>query len=139
MDPVEDATTGWANGSPWHRGQARATERLAPSLRPGPRRGADVVFARDQRVPKMDAMIFSAIARFRARSRGQILPGRDLASAVCAACCAVVAATSACSSSTPASSTPPAHDSAQELWGDMKPVVSVKELMRDMIDPASDF
>jgi hypothetical protein len=25
-----------------------------------------------------------------------------------------------------------------ELWGDLKPVVSVKELMRDMIDPASD-
>ena len=31
----------------------------------------------------------------------------------------------------------PAH--TQELWGDLKPVVSVKELMRDMIDPASDF
>ncbi len=28
---------------------------------------------------------------------------------------------------------------SQELWGDLKPVVSVKELMRDMIDPASDF
>jgi len=28
---------------------------------------------------------------------------------------------------------------APVLWGDMKPVVSVKELMRDMIDPASDF
>jgi len=26
-----------------------------------------------------------------------------------------------------------------ELWGDLKPIVSVKELMRDMIDPASDF
>jgi hypothetical protein len=26
-----------------------------------------------------------------------------------------------------------------ELWGDMKPVVSVKELMRDFIDPASDY
>ena len=25
------------------------------------------------------------------------------------------------------------------MWGDMKPVVSVKELMRDMIDPASDY
>src|SRR5262245_61659195 len=31
----------------------------------------------------------------------------------------------------------PAH--GPELWGDLKPVVSVKELMRDMIDPASDF
>ena len=29
--------------------------------------------------------------------------------------------------------------STTELWGDMKAVVSVKELMRDMIDPASDF
>jgi hypothetical protein len=26
-----------------------------------------------------------------------------------------------------------------ELWGEMKPVVSVKELMRDFIDPASDY
>ncbi|HUK35155.1 MAG TPA: hypothetical protein VLV86_14655 [Vicinamibacterales bacterium] len=30
------------------------------------------------------------------------------------------------------------HES-QALWGDMKPVVSVKELMRDMLDPASDY
>ena len=41
--------------------------------------------------------------------------------------------TAACSSQK-SSSTPP----APILWGDMKPVVSVKELMRDMIDPASD-
>src|SRR5690348_7991460 len=27
---------------------------------------------------------------------------------------------------------------APVLWGDMKPVVSVKELMRDMLDPAAD-
>jgi hypothetical protein len=39
----------------------------------------------------------------------------------------------ACSSSKPAS-TP----SAPVLWGDMKPVVSVKELMRDMLDPIAD-
>src|SRR5262252_7939607 len=31
----------------------------------------------------------------------------------------------------------PSHE--QALWGDLKPAVSVKELMRDMIDPASDF
>jgi hypothetical protein len=45
---------------------------------------------------------------------------------------------SGCSSSkSPASSSsaPP----APILWGDMKPVVSVKELMRDMLDPASDY
>src|ERR1700736_4978096 len=42
--------------------------------------------------------------------------------------------TSACSSSKPAQT--PSHSTA--LWGDLKPVVSVKELMRDMIDPASD-
>jgi hypothetical protein len=41
----------------------------------------------------------------------------------------------ACSSSKPL----PAPTPALALWGDMKPVVSVKELMRDMIDPASDF
>src|SRR3954469_8579016 len=41
---------------------------------------------------------------------------------------------SACSPSkppAPAVTTP----AAQALWGDMKPVVSVKELMHDMIDP----
>ena len=35
----------------------------------------------------------------------------------------------------PAAPAPP----APALWGDLKPVVSVKELMHDMIDPASDF
>jgi hypothetical protein len=46
----------------------------------------------------------------------------------------------ACSSQKPAAPPPPAppHYTA-ELWGDLKPIVSVKELMRDMIDPASDF
>ena len=39
----------------------------------------------------------------------------------------------------PAKSAPPAAaPAAQQLWGDMKPVVSVKELMRDMIDPIAD-
>ena len=42
---------------------------------------------------------------------------------------------SACSSPKPA----PAPPHATELWGDMKAVVSVKELMRDMLDPASDY
>jgi len=41
----------------------------------------------------------------------------------------------ACSASKPT----PVPPRAPELWGDLKPVVSVKELMRDMIDPASDF
>jgi hypothetical protein len=55
------------------------------------------------------------------------------------------ALTAACS----AQQAPPPASSAQTkpamaaphpaLWGDMKPVVSVKELMRDMLDPASDF
>jgi hypothetical protein len=43
--------------------------------------------------------------------------------------------TSTCSSSKPAPSAAP----VQPLWGEMKPVVSVKELMRDFIDPASDY
>ncbi len=46
------------------------------------------------------------------------------------AACAPSKPTAPASSSTP---TP-----AQVLWGDMKPIVSVKELMRYMIDPASD-
>jgi hypothetical protein len=43
---------------------------------------------------------------------------------------------SACSSSGP---TPAGTPHGQALWGDLKPVVSVKELMRDMLDPASDL
>ncbi len=41
---------------------------------------------------------------------------------------------SACTSPKPAAAPP-----APQLWGDLTPVVSVKELMRDMIDPASDY
>jgi hypothetical protein len=47
---------------------------------------------------------------------------------------AIVLHAAACSSSQPA----PAPPRAPELWGDLKPVVSVKELMRDMLDPAAD-
>jgi hypothetical protein len=49
---------------------------------------------------------------------------------------AVGALTSGCSASKP--TTPPAP-APQQLWGEMKPIVSVKELMRDFIDPASDY
>src|SRR5882757_8802535 len=42
--------------------------------------------------------------------------------------------TFACSSSK--ATPPPAR--APELWGTLKPVVSVKELMRDMLDPIAD-
>ncbi|HJZ75602.1 MAG TPA: hypothetical protein VKE51_27900 [Vicinamibacterales bacterium] len=56
------------------------------------------------------------------------------------------AVVSACSSSKPgpaenrAPQAPaPTAPGAAALWGDLKPVVSVKELMRDMLDPASDF
>src|SRR5579864_3568679 len=42
---------------------------------------------------------------------------------------------STCSSPKPTPSPAP----VQQLWGEMKPVVSVKELMRDFIDPASDY
>ena len=54
---------------------------------------------------------------------------------ICAALLSFAVLTSACSSSKPA----PAPHPAQELWGELKPVVSVKELMRDMLDPASDY
>ena len=50
-----------------------------------------------------------------------------------AVCLGVLAA--ACSSPKPDPAAPP----VLKLWGDLKPVVSVKELMRDMIDPASDY
>jgi len=40
-------------------------------------------------------------------------------------------------SGTVAAATPPSLP-APHLWGDLKPIVSVKELMRDMLDPAAD-
>jgi len=48
---------------------------------------------------------------------------------------ALGAATTTCSSSKPTAAQRP----VPELWGELKPVVSVKELMRDMLDPASDY
>jgi hypothetical protein len=42
---------------------------------------------------------------------------------------------STCSPSKPNAAQP----AAPALWGDLKPVVSVKDLMRNMIDPASDY
>ncbi|HUR32937.1 MAG TPA: hypothetical protein VM032_04025 [Vicinamibacterales bacterium] len=47
---------------------------------------------------------------------------------------------SACSSPAPPPAPPDAANqpSPQALWGDMKPIVSVKELMKYMIDPVSD-
>jgi hypothetical protein len=52
----------------------------------------------------------------------------------CAGLYVVGALTSTCSSSKPS----PAPPLAPQLWGDLKPVVSVKELMRDMLDPIAD-
>ena len=46
---------------------------------------------------------------------------------------ALFIAMSACSSAKPTAPPPQA-----QLWGDMKPTVSVKELMRDMLDPLAD-
>ena len=42
-----------------------------------------------------------------------------------------------CSSSQKVNPAPP-PPTRQQLWGDMKPVVSVKELMHDLIDPIAD-
>jgi hypothetical protein len=52
-----------------------------------------------------------------------------------AAFAALAIAVASCSSQKTAPPQPP----PQQLLGDLKPLVSVKELMRDMIDPASDF
>jgi hypothetical protein len=46
---------------------------------------------------------------------------------------------SSCSSPEPTAAPPSPAPPAPLLWGELKPVVSVKELMRDLIDPASDF
>jgi hypothetical protein len=56
-------------------------------------------------------------------------------------CIAMAALSGLCACSQAKPSTPPSSSTptpTQVLWGDMKPIVSVKELMRFMIDPASD-
>ena len=58
---------------------------------------------------------------------------RDLLGAGTALLAAVLS-TAGCSSSPPAAPPPP----KPMLWGEMKPVVSVKELMKYMIDPIAD-
>jgi hypothetical protein len=65
--------------------------------------------------------------------------------AVCAGLLVVLNLTLACSSpkSSPAASGPLTAAASPSLpvphlWGDLKPIVSVKELMRDMLDPAAD-
>ena len=56
-------------------------------------------------------------------------------------CGALIGAATSLSCSSPSAAPPaaPPADRPLALWGDLKPVVSVKELMRDMLDPASDF
>jgi hypothetical protein len=54
----------------------------------------------------------------------------------CAVACLAGGAFACSSSKASPLSSPP---QAAALWGDMKPVVSVKELMEYMIDPASDY
>jgi hypothetical protein len=64
---------------------------------------------------------------------------------VCVAVLAFAVLAPACSSPAPSSSSNAAANASAPiapqaaLWGDLKPVVSVKELMRDMLDPASDY
>jgi len=53
----------------------------------------------------------------------------------CAGLVVVSATIAACSSSKP---TPTPAQTTAALWGDLKPVVSVKELMKYMIDPVAD-
>jgi hypothetical protein len=57
----------------------------------------------------------------------------NLRGGICAGLCDVALFGMGCSSSKSSPALP-----APVLWGDLKPVVSVKELMRDMLDPASD-
>jgi hypothetical protein len=58
---------------------------------------------------------------------------------VCCGALAVFGALTSSCSSQKSSSEATSAPHAPALWGDLKPVVSVKELMRDMIDPASDY
>ena len=51
---------------------------------------------------------------------------------------ALVPLVQSCTSPPPPQEKPAPAAASPQLWGEMKPVVSVKELMRDMIDPISD-
>jgi hypothetical protein len=71
----------------------------------------------------------------------QVYPRRCRAG--CAGLCGLVLLISACSSEKSAAPPPPATNASParvpaELWGDLKPIVSVKELMHDLIDPLAD-
>jgi hypothetical protein len=55
-----------------------------------------------------------------------------------AICVGLVAAGTLMPACSPSNAAPP-QAPAPQLWGELKPIVSVKELMRDMIDPASDY
>jgi hypothetical protein len=59
---------------------------------------------------------------------------RGIRLVICAGLVFFASVIAACSSSKPTPAAPP----APKLWGDLKPVVSVKELMRDMLDPLAD-
>ena len=52
---------------------------------------------------------------------------------------AVVASCSPSTTPPPQAAAAPPAAPAVKMWGDMKPVVSVKELMQYMLDPASDY
>jgi hypothetical protein len=59
--------------------------------------------------------------------------------AVLVACAVAALGAGSLSCSSARSSSPPAAAPQPALWGDLKPVVSVKELMDHMIDPAGDY
>ena len=69
-------------------------------------------------------------------------PDMSRSIAACAGLLILLIVTFACSSpkSAPADARASAGSSGSPpLWGDLKPIVSVKELMRDMLDPAADY
>jgi hypothetical protein len=61
-----------------------------------------------------------------------------VAAGILAAACSPSSTASTSSASTTSSSSSSGFVVTPQLWGEMKPIVSVKELMRDMIDPIAD-
>src|SRR6185436_7407197 len=93
------------------------------------------VFIASAAVRSLELTMSAIQTRFTVAAAGLVAAG------ILAAACSpssTASTSSASSASTTSSSSSSGFVVTPQLWGEMKPIVSVKELMRDMIDPIAD-